>query len=590
MFRSVTLHPSLNPGHTKDRFSFFAGDTVEIKLAGLPQSYNGKVATFVAKKGKPTQIITGLNVLPAFASTGNLTQVLAVDAKGVATVQLVSSQTGAFEKKTYYTLEIEIDVDPGKDYVMTQVEVYVEQSIGDGDIPGLPYTLGDTDDLPEGLTNLYYTDTRARATLSASSPLVYNSTTGQFTIQQANGSQDGFLSAADWAIFNSKQAALGFTPENSANKGQPNGYASLDSSGLVPANQLPSYVDDVLEFANLGSFPTTGITGKIYVALDSNKTYRWTGSTYIEISPSPGSTDGVAEGSTNLYFTQARVLATILSGLSLATSTAVAATDTVLQALGKLQAQVTSLFSTKEDLSNKSTTTTLGTSNVLYPTQNAVKTYADYMNSGKYSKNDFLFGFGDLTTRSNVGAGTVITLTTTSMPANYRGGVAITTGSTATATNGIRGELTDWIAKFGGAQLSWLVSAAVLSNATDTYTWRVGWIDSLTTDSNHGLYFRYTHGVNGGRWECVTRRLGVETVVDSGVAVAAATDYILRINVNADGSQAQFFINEALVATITTNLPQFRGNGSGPGMMVQKSTGTNSRLFFADYYEEIILP
>ena len=55
-------------------------------------------------------------------------------------------------------------------------------------------------------------------------------------------------------------------------------------SGKVPASQLPSYVDDVLEFANLGAFPLTGETGKLYVALDTEKLYRWTGSVYVEIS------------------------------------------------------------------------------------------------------------------------------------------------------------------------------------------------------------------------------------------------------------------------------------------------------------------
>ena len=94
--------------------------------------------------------------------------------------------------------------------------------------------------------------------------------------------------------------------EATANKGVANGYASLDSGGKVPSTQLPSYVDDVLEYANLAGFPATGATGIIYVALDTNKTYRWSGSAYIEISASPGSTDAVAEGSTNLYFTQAR--------------------------------------------------------------------------------------------------------------------------------------------------------------------------------------------------------------------------------------------------------------------------------------------
>ena len=105
--------------------------------------------------------------------------------------------------------------------------------------------------------------------------------------------------------------ALGFTPEDAANKGVANGYASLDGTGKVPSAQLPSFVDDVLEYANLAAFPGTGTAGVIYVALDSNKTYRWGGSVYIEISASPGSTDSVTEGSVNLYFTQARARAAI---------------------------------------------------------------------------------------------------------------------------------------------------------------------------------------------------------------------------------------------------------------------------------------
>lgn len=59
-------------------------------------------------------------------------------------------------------------------------------------------------------------------------------------------------------------------------------------AGVVPASQLPSYVDDVLEFANLSSFPTSGETGKIYIALDNNKVYRWSGSAYIEVAANSG--------------------------------------------------------------------------------------------------------------------------------------------------------------------------------------------------------------------------------------------------------------------------------------------------------------
>jgi len=69
-------------------------------------------------------------------------------------------------------------------------------------------------------------------------------------------------------------------------KGVAYGVAELDETGKVPSSQLPSYVDDVLEYTSMSAFPATGETGKIYVALDTNKTYRWSGSSYVEISPS----------------------------------------------------------------------------------------------------------------------------------------------------------------------------------------------------------------------------------------------------------------------------------------------------------------
>lgn len=94
-----------------------------------------------------------------------------------------------------------------------------------------------------------------------------------------------------------KQNNLGYTPENAANKGAANGYASLDSGGKVPSSQLPSFVDDVLEFANFAAFPGTGTAGIIYVALDTNITYRWGGSAYVEISQSLA----LGETSTSAY-------------------------------------------------------------------------------------------------------------------------------------------------------------------------------------------------------------------------------------------------------------------------------------------------
>ena len=68
--------------------------------------------------------------------------------------------------------------------------------------------------------------------------------------------------------------------------GVANGVATLGTDSKVHSAQLPSYVDDVLEYDMLASFPETGETGKIYIAKDTNLTYRWSGTQYVEISAS----------------------------------------------------------------------------------------------------------------------------------------------------------------------------------------------------------------------------------------------------------------------------------------------------------------
>lgn len=77
----------------------------------------------------------------------------------------------------------------------------------------------------------------------------------------------------------------------SSEKGQPNGVATLDGGGKIPSAQLPSYVDDVVEYTNLASFPATGNAGILYIDLATNKQYRWGGSTYQQITS--GAVDSV---------------------------------------------------------------------------------------------------------------------------------------------------------------------------------------------------------------------------------------------------------------------------------------------------------
>jgi hypothetical protein len=185
-----------------------------------------------------------------------------------------------------------------------------------------------TANVPEN-TNLYFTSARARTSIAltttgTSGAATYDNATGIINIPNYVGGVTSFntrtgaivLSGSDvttalsYTPYNATNpagyissitsgnvtGALGYTPENAANKGIANGYASLDGGGLVPSTQLPSYVDDVLEFANLAGMPATGETGKIYVALDTNKIYRWSGTTYIEVSPTVGTIWGGITG------------------------------------------------------------------------------------------------------------------------------------------------------------------------------------------------------------------------------------------------------------------------------------------------------
>lgn len=117
--------------------------------------------------------------------------------------------------------------------------------------------------------------------------------------------------------------------------------ATLDGNGKVPASQLPSYVDDVEEYADFAHFPPAGETDKIYVALDTGFTYRWSGTQYVRLNTYDEATqsasglmsaldkkklDGVAEGATANIGT---LTSLAMNGSTIATSGAVDLGDVV---------------------------------------------------------------------------------------------------------------------------------------------------------------------------------------------------------------------------------------------------------------------
>jgi hypothetical protein len=163
------------------------------------------------------------------------------------------------------------------------------------------------------VTNLGYTALTRVLTSSTGSgvtlPLATTSAPGLLSYSDKT-KLDGLATVASTGSYSDLTGKPSLGSAASLDSGtSPGNVPVLDGSGKLASSTLPSYVDDVVEVANFAALPLTGEAGKIYVTLDNNKTYRWGGSSYVEISASPGSTDAVPEGTTNLYFTSARASA-----------------------------------------------------------------------------------------------------------------------------------------------------------------------------------------------------------------------------------------------------------------------------------------
>lgn len=129
---------------------------------------------------------------------------------------------------------------------------------------------------------------------------------------------------------------------------------------------------------------------------------------------------------------------------------------------------------------------------------------------------------------------------------------------------------------------------AALSDATDTYTCRAGFMDSNSAEATDGHYFRYTHGTNSGKYECVSRSNTTETATDSGVTAQIATLDLFEISVSADGLTATFSINGSVVATHvspTVTMPTGSSRRTTYGIWAIKSAGiTNFRGWVVDHH------
>jgi hypothetical protein len=146
--------------------------------------------------------------------------------------------------------------------------------------------------------------------------------------------------------------------------------------------------DNVVVVANSASLPNQGVAKRIYVDQAASVLYYWNGAAYSQLTTLIANTDSVAEGNTNKYFTQLRSIQSVLSNYVNGVSGAVSSGDTVVNAISKLQTQInnaindyTAKLVTKEDLANKVTDFSV-VNDTLYPSVQAVKTYADALVAG----------------------------------------------------------------------------------------------------------------------------------------------------------------------------------------------------------------
>lgn len=122
-----------------------------------------------------------------------------------------------------------------------------------------------------------------------------------------------------------------------------------------------------------------------------------------------------------------------------------------------------------------------------------------------------------------------------------------------------------------------------LSDGTNAYHLRLGFGDTDNADHNYGVYFEYDQ-TQSTQWRCCTSANGTRTKVNSGVTASFNNYHVLGIEIAANRSSAKFYINDVLVATITTNIPgEWAWETHGYGAWLVKTLGTQSRFVQVDY-------
>lgn len=256
-----------------------------------------------------------------------------------------------------------------------------------------------------------------------------------------------------------------------------------------------------------------------------------------------------------------------------------------------------SFLNKSNDLIDDDTFATASSTTV--PSSESVKAYVDAQASGLNSVDLYSRIFDDFNTgpagymnlqafSTGGGSGAVPGLSSFGCDSTEQCSGVMTFG-TATSTNGGSGLINvTYTHLFGNSfqyTLSYRVALSALSDGTDTYTIRIGFVNTFSSTPTSGAYFRYTHGTNSGKWEAVTVDSGVETAEDTGITADISTFHIFKVVANAAGTQIDFYIDGVKTNDITTNIPS--AVFVGQSAVIHKTAGSTSRTMYMDYFEFI---
>lgn len=136
----------------------------------------------------------------------------------------------------------------------------------------------------------------------------------------------------------------------------------------------------------------------------------------------------------------------------------------------------------------------------------------------------------------------------------------------------------------GKATVIYRGAIETLSDGTNTYTIRIGLMNTNQSAPTNGCFFRYTDSVNSGKWEAVTVDNGTETAQDTGITAIIATMEKFKVEVNSAGTEAKFYHNGTLTNTITTNIPTASNRLVGEGMTWIRTAGTTNLIALTSDY------